>query len=135
MLDSGVVKIFEKHTVCPPFFELRYFICCFHGYLFLVHTLRHTEFLQGIWLHKQSKSVSGYFFSSDLVVSNDTMGSGLQIATADNLSHLTQLESEHVGWNGDSGHFGEPIFGEESSVIMFEFDLFSGFVNVHGRSQ
>ena len=117
MLYCCVMEILEQHTVLPSLLKLWDLVSCLHRDLAFADSLWHAQLVQTIGFHKQRKCVSGDFLSCNLAVSNHTVRSCLQVPTADDLGHLTQLEGKHIGWDCNSGHFCESVLGEKSSVI------------------
>ncbi len=135
MLYCCMMEVFEEHTIFPSLFQLRNLVGWLHCDLTLADSFWNTQLMKPIRLHKQCKSVSGYFLSSNFAISDHTMRRGFKIPSAENLCHFTQLVGNHIRWNCNSGHFCESVLSKEPTIIRLDLNFLSILVNVHGRSQ
>lgn len=52
-----------------------------------------------------------------------------------NLSRFTELERQHIAWNGNPGHIREPILSIEATTIALHANFLPILIDVHGRGQ
>ena len=110
------MEVFEEHVVLPSLLELGDFIGFSKTDFILRDAFRGLHPLEMVWFHEQCKSASRYIFACDLFAPDDAMGSGLQVATCVDLGGLSELEGQHMRWDGYFCPFRKSILGVKAST-------------------
>lgn len=135
IFNSSIMELFEVYAVIPSCFYWWNFVIFLLAHIFRFSANRNLHYLEWIWLHKQSKSISGNFLSSKLFTSHNTVRSSLQIASWMNLSWLSKLECKHICRNAYLSSISKSIFCIESSSFYRESDLISILICIECRCQ